>query len=301
MSDNVLSNSAYTATIQAPLDLIDIAGWLMNLPDAEYQRCAPPDHIACGSTTTDDGRKMSINVEQIGAGLVIQHYVAEVLQPSHCKMVSISDVYAPQGRSKVRVIWDLSVKPINAESCQYTNSVLSYSTPEYMSFMKTHGITLESAAAARQAASSDHNSRETPLFAASIQRHAFARQRANSSGGVAQAGKVISPREVARPFTPKLADLVESPLFSEVWSDPVLSYRERSIATMAVLIARGRVDELAAHMQTAHAKGVSCQELSALITHTAFYSGFPEAISASGLANQLFGDCKEHGMQGQRA
>ncbi len=51
MSDNVLSKSAYKATINVPIDYVDIAEWLMNLPDAEYQRCAPPDHIACGSTT----------------------------------------------------------------------------------------------------------------------------------------------------------------------------------------------------------------------------------------------------------
>jgi hypothetical protein len=66
-------NSAYSAVIDAPIELVDIATWLLNLPDAEYQRCAPPDHIAGGSTTTDDGRRMSINVEQIGTALVIQH------------------------------------------------------------------------------------------------------------------------------------------------------------------------------------------------------------------------------------
>ncbi len=96
--------SAFKATINAPIEHVDIATWLMNLPDAEYQRCAPPDHIACGSTTSDDGQKMSINVEQIGEGLVIQHYIAETLEPHHCKMVSHSDVYTPHGRTKVQVI-----------------------------------------------------------------------------------------------------------------------------------------------------------------------------------------------------
>jgi len=42
--------------VQAPIEQVDIANWLLNLPDAEYQRCCPPDHIAAGSTTTDDGR-----------------------------------------------------------------------------------------------------------------------------------------------------------------------------------------------------------------------------------------------------
>ena len=124
MADKILSQSAYTAVINAPIEWVDIADWLLNLPDAEYQRCAPPDHIAAGYTTSDDGRPMSINVEQIGTGLVIQHYIGEVTEKHHCRMVSHSDVYTPHGRTKVQVIWDLSVKPIDAEHCEYTNGVL---------------------------------------------------------------------------------------------------------------------------------------------------------------------------------
>src|ERR1700689_3358769 len=75
--DKIFTQSAYTAVIHAPIDQVDIADWLLNLPDAEYQRCAPPDHIAAGSTTTDDGQPRSINVEEAGGGLVVQHYVAE--------------------------------------------------------------------------------------------------------------------------------------------------------------------------------------------------------------------------------
>jgi hypothetical protein len=78
MADKILPQSAYTAVINAPIEWVDIADWLLHLPDGEYQRCAPPDHIAAGYTTSDDGRPMSINVEQIGTGLVIQHYIGEV-------------------------------------------------------------------------------------------------------------------------------------------------------------------------------------------------------------------------------
>lgn len=292
MSDHILSKSAYKAVIHAPIQHVDIADWLMTLPDAEYQRCAPPDHIACGSTTGDDGRKMSINVEQIGEGLVIQHYVAEVLEPHHCRMVSHSDVYSPHGRSKVQVIWDLSVKAIDAGSCEYTNDVTGLTTPEFMTFIKTHGITVEQAAAARQAASSNHNSRETPLFAKSIERNALVRKSAltgNSNGKTA-----LSPREVARVFTPKLASLIERPLFSDVWTDRDLGLRERSIATIAVLVANGNLAELATHLRRAHDGGMTCAEISALITHTAFYAGFPAAVAASGVAAEILGACKDH-------
>ena len=55
-TDMVLVESAKTATIHAPIERVNIADWLLHLLDAEYQRCAPPDHIAAGTTTTDDGR-----------------------------------------------------------------------------------------------------------------------------------------------------------------------------------------------------------------------------------------------------
>jgi hypothetical protein len=183
MPDHTLSKSAFKAVINAPIELVDIKEWLLGLPDAEYQRCAPPDHIACGATTTDDGRPMSINVEQIGDGLVIQHYVGEIMEKQHCRMVSHSDVYTPRGRTRVQVIWDLSVKPLDDKRCEYTNSVTALTTPEFMTFIENHHITLEQAAAARQAASSDHNSRETPLFAKSLERSAL--KRPSTAGGAA--------------------------------------------------------------------------------------------------------------------
>src|SRR5262249_16413198 len=58
LTDMVWVESEKTATIHAPVERVDIADWLLHLPDAEYQRCAPPDHIAAGTTTTDDGRPM---------------------------------------------------------------------------------------------------------------------------------------------------------------------------------------------------------------------------------------------------
>ena len=79
LTDMVLVKTEKSATIHAPVERVDIADRLLHLPDAEYQRCAPPDHIAAGTTTTDDGRPMSINVGVIGGSLMVQHYVAEVL------------------------------------------------------------------------------------------------------------------------------------------------------------------------------------------------------------------------------
>jgi hypothetical protein len=61
-SDRMLSNSTFTAIMQVHLEKVNIADWLLTLPDAEYQRCSHA-HIAAGTSTTDDGRTMSINVE----------------------------------------------------------------------------------------------------------------------------------------------------------------------------------------------------------------------------------------------
>jgi hypothetical protein len=172
-SDRTLSRSVVTHVIQAPIEKVNIADWLLHLPDAEYQRCSPA-HIAAGSTTTDDGRPMSINVETIGNALVVQHYVAEVHEPHLCRMVSLSDSITSNGRTKVRVVWELSVTPIDAQSCLYSNSIHSSATDEMLGFIATHGITFEQAAHARQAASDAHNREETPNFAKSIERKALA-------------------------------------------------------------------------------------------------------------------------------
>src|ERR1700748_783465 len=99
--DRTLSLSTVTATMNVPLEKVNIAEWLLTLPDREYQRCSSA-HIAAGSTSTDDGRPMSINVETIGDALMVQHYVAEIHQPHICKMVSISDSITANGRTKVK-------------------------------------------------------------------------------------------------------------------------------------------------------------------------------------------------------
>lgn len=173
LEDRILSQSAYSAEIDLPLEAIDIADWLFTLPEAEYQRCCVPDHIAAGVTTTDDGRRMSINVEQIGSGLVIQHYVAEVAGKTYCRMNSISDVFTATGRTQVNVVWELIAEAIEGGRTRYTNRVTAHPTDVFMAFLAEHGLSYDDAAKARQDAGGDHNRRETPMFAASIARRAL--------------------------------------------------------------------------------------------------------------------------------
>lgn len=175
LTDTILSKAHASAEIDVPIEKINIGEWLFALPEAEYQRCCPPDHIAAGTTFTDDGRRMSINVEMIGTGLVVQHYVAEEVTPTYCRMNSISDVFTPNGRTQVNVIWELQAEAIDSNRTLYTNRVTSHPTDAFMAFIKEHGQTFEEAAAARQAAGGDHNARETPLFAASVGRWALSK------------------------------------------------------------------------------------------------------------------------------
>jgi putative intracellular protease/amidase len=178
--DRTLSLSTATATIQAPIENVNIADWLLHLPDPEYQRCSHA-HIAGASSISDDGRPMSINVETIGDALVVQHYVAEIHTPHFCRMVSISDSISPAGRTKLQVMWELSVKRTDDQSCEYTNHIRSTATDQTLEFLKQHNIPLESARAARQQASHAHNLEETPKFAKSIERKAV--RTANPNGG----------------------------------------------------------------------------------------------------------------------
>jgi len=105
---------------------------------------------------------------------------------------------------------------------------------------------------------------------------------------------INSPREAARAFTPKLAQFVDSTLYPQIWSDPALSPRDRSLITVAALIAAGHSEELPAHLRRAAGNGVTQGELAAAITHLAFYVGFPGAITASAIANATFSETENN-------
>jgi 4-carboxymuconolactone decarboxylase len=89
-------------------------------------------------------------------------------------------------------------------------------------------------------------------------------------------------------FAPKLVDLTDRVLFGEVWERPELSKRDRSLATVAALIAMNRPDQLRFHLSYAVQNGMKREELIEVITHLAFYSGWPNAMSAIMAAEEVF-------------
>jgi 4-carboxymuconolactone decarboxylase len=88
-------------------------------------------------------------------------------------------------------------------------------------------------------------------------------------------------------IAPALADLTDRVLFGEVWEGPELSKRDRSLATVAALVAMNRPDQLRFHLGYAVQNGVKKEELIELITHLAFYSGWPNAVSAIMVAKEV--------------
>ena len=89
-------------------------------------------------------------------------------------------------------------------------------------------------------------------------------------------------------FAPKLAQLTDDVLFGDVWERAELSKRDRSLVTVAALIANGNTEQLTGHLSRAKQNGLSETELAEVIIHLAFYAGWPRAMSAVKVARSVF-------------
>lgn len=87
---------------------------------------------------------------------------------------------------------------------------------------------------------------------------------------------------------PKLAQLTDDVLLGDVWARPGLSRRDRSLVTVSALIALNRPDQLRSHMALARDNGVTQEELVEALTHLAFYTGWPNAVTAVGVVRDVF-------------
>jgi 4-carboxymuconolactone decarboxylase len=94
-------------------------------------------------------------------------------------------------------------------------------------------------------------------------------------------------------IAPKLAEYSDNVLFGDLWERPELSPRDRSLITCAALIALGKSDQMHSHFRRAINNGVTQAELGEMITHLAFYSGWPTAATATLRAKELFGPKKD--------
>ncbi|HWU04385.1 MAG TPA: carboxymuconolactone decarboxylase family protein [Novosphingobium sp.] len=94
-------------------------------------------------------------------------------------------------------------------------------------------------------------------------------------------------KDAVRDTCPKLAELGDKLLFGEIWNRPELSKRDRSLITVAALLALYRPEQLPFHLNHAIENGLSREELAEAITHLAFYAGWPAATSAAKILASL--------------
>ncbi|MAW54382.1 MAG: 4-carboxymuconolactone decarboxylase [Rhodospirillaceae bacterium] len=97
-------------------------------------------------------------------------------------------------------------------------------------------------------------------------------------------------KKTAYEVVPQLGKLRDEVLFGDVWEQPELSKRDRSLVTISVLTALYRTDELRGHMKRALDNGVTQDEIRGMITHLAFYAGWPTAVNAGRIAVEVFED-----------
>jgi 4-carboxymuconolactone decarboxylase len=107
-------------------------------------------------------------------------------------------------------------------------------------------------------------------------------------------------------IAPRLTEISNNVLFDDVWRRPGLGPRDRSLITVASLIALYRSNELKFHLGKALENGVTRDEIIEMITHLAFYSGWPTASTAIGIAREVFaatsqGPTESKGAQNENA
>lgn len=91
-------------------------------------------------------------------------------------------------------------------------------------------------------------------------------------------------------FAPKLVELTDNVLFGDIWERPGLSPRDRSVITVSSLVSLNRTEQLPFHLRRALDNGVTKDELIEIITHLAFYAGWPCTMSAIMLAKTVFAE-----------
>ena len=97
-------------------------------------------------------------------------------------------------------------------------------------------------------------------------------------------------QELFGDVAPKFAQVTDDVLYADIWERPKLSKRDRSLVTVAGLVALNRPDQLRSHLRLARQNGVTQEELIETITHMAFYAGWPNAVTAIGIAKEVFAE-----------
>ena len=102
--------------------------------------------------------------------------------------------------------------------------------------------------------------------------------------------KVTAGHDILGGFAPKFAELNDDVLFGQVWArEGELSPRDRSMVTVAALVGGGILDSsVEGHIQRAKSNGVTKEEMAEMLTHIAFYAGWPKAWAAFRMAKEIY-------------
>jgi 4-carboxymuconolactone decarboxylase len=95
-------------------------------------------------------------------------------------------------------------------------------------------------------------------------------------------------RDAVRSTVPKMIEVTESLIYGDIWERPGLNKRDRSLVVLATLIGTYRPEQLRGHLARALDNGVTNDEIAEVITHLAFYSGWPGSITAARIAKEVF-------------
>lgn len=127
-----------------------------------------------------------------------------------------------------------------------------------------------------------------------------------AGGGTAVRRAVLGDAHVDRaqaattPFTARFQDFISRYAWGEIWTDPTLSHRERSMITLTALVAHGHLAELALHVRAARRNGLTPEEIGAVLLQTVVYCGVPAANAAFGVAQRVLAEEEqEAGPQGR--
>jgi 4-carboxymuconolactone decarboxylase len=127
---------------------------------------------------------------------------------------------------------------------------------------------------------------ETLVFASTATKKAASRRAAFKEKRERRMAKAppSAKRDRIKAFTPALVDYTNDVIYGDLWERKALSKRDRSLITVAALVATYRPEQLVSHLSRAIANGVTQEEITEVITHMAFYAGWPAAMSAAQVA-----------------
>lgn len=100
--------------------------------------------------------------------------------------------------------------------------------------------------------------------------------------------KSPTARDAVRGTVPKMIEVTETLIYGDIWERPGLSKRDRSLVVLATLIGTYRPEQLRGHLARALDNGVTKTEIGEIVTHLAFYAGWPASMTAARIATEVF-------------